>query len=157
MSFLQRINEEMVKLTAADLAQCPVSDKPEEGEVVLGEMDDEQRRLVILRNRYADEAKELNQAHLKFHLEDDEDQGEDHEERHQTLLKSLREIKLILEYLNDAIWASVKYQVIDRLEEFGGTGIRENWQIVGLPESKRESRIEIITMGLGGFPGFPGM
>ena len=38
MSFRKRINEELAKLSTTDLEQCPVTNKIEDDEVLLGEM-----------------------------------------------------------------------------------------------------------------------
>ncbi|MBT4649126.1 hypothetical protein HOC14_02275 [bacterium] len=160
MSFRKRINEELAKLSTTDLEQCPVTNKIEDDEVLLGEMDDEQRRLLFLRNHYAHEAEELRTTHREFHNEDApaDDKKSEHKQRHDTLLTSIRMNDLITGYLNDAMWASIQYQTFEQMSDLDSTAIRENWQLVGCKESKKGHHVEVIAIGLGsGFPfSFPG-
>jgi hypothetical protein len=157
MSFRKRINDELAKLSTTDLEQCPVTGKIEDGEVSLGEMNDEQRRLLSLRYHYIHEAEGLNKAHREFHDEEiPADKAAEHEQRHNALLKSIRVNDLITEYLNNAMWSSVQHQVLDHMEPFDSLAIREKWQIVGCKGEEERPSIRIISIGLGGFP-FPFM
>lgn len=152
MSFLNALLERVNAVTPEEIAAAEVTDSPEEGEEVIGELTGAERSIYAVLNGVTGKIKTLSEEHGKTHKalekkifvtnKDKENQSKLCAEFHEKL-SELEEERDIIKRI---FWKSVQ----DRLQETGkdvsNIGVRKDWKVVML----RSKGLEMFSVpGLG--------
>jgi hypothetical protein len=136
---VQNVTEEEISKEAENLRE------PEEGEIEIGIVTDEVKRLDVLLSKVYEEAQPLIEQFEKIRENRPFFMNQETLDGLIELEKNLSEKKNMIELYDKIKWRSIRSSVENCPNSIG---IRKGWKVVSVPE-KKGSGIEIIGIGIG--------
>ena len=136
---VQNVTEEEISKEAENLRE------PGEGEIEIGIVTDEAKRLDVLLSKVYEEAQPLIEQFKKIQENRPPFMNQETLNNLTELEKNLSEKKDMIELYDKIKWRSIRSSIENCPASIG---IRKGWKVVSTPEKKR-SGIEIIGIGIG--------